>query len=264
MFFHSSIEPIYFILPILGFIIGLFGTMLGGGGGFFFLPILTLLIGVPMQTAVVTSLVATLPICLVGAVGHYRKGNIDSHIGALFAVAGILGAFVGAGITSRISAEQLKGSFGIYSMLIALNMVYSTWRKKDIDENKTTSQNAGLITKVKGSFYGLVAGIITGTFGTSGTAPVLAGLFTMNISLKLVIGTSLMVVLANTIFAVGAHLLVDQIDLTLVYFLTVGSIIGALIGPKIISKSRIGNSENNVRYIYAIVMVAIGVLMIVR
>ena len=264
MIFHSSIEPIYFLLPLVGLIIGLFGSMLGGGGGFFFLPILTLLLGVPAQTAVITSLVATLPICIVGSLGHYRKGNIDFRIGVLFAFAGIVGAFIGAGITSMISSGQLKVSFGIYSVLIALNIVISTWRKKRDETNGAEQQKISEFVKiVKGSFFGLFAGTITGTFGTSGTAPVLAGLFTMRMPLKLVIGTSLLVVLANTVFAVGAHLLVGKIDLTLVCFLTAGSIIGALIGPKLLSKVKIDNSENKVRYWYAVIMVALGVLMII-
>lgn len=79
----SEIQDIYFILPLLGFIIGLFGTMVGGGGGFFFLPILTLLLKVPAQAAVITSLVATLPICIVGSLGHYRKNNIDFKVATL-------------------------------------------------------------------------------------------------------------------------------------------------------------------------------------
>ncbi len=265
MIFHSPIEPVYFILPLVGFLIGLFGTMLGGGGGFFFLPILTLLIGVPAQTAVITSLVATLPICMVGALGHYRKTNINFQIGLMFSLTGILGAFAGARITGMVSPEQLKAGFGVYSILIALNMVLGTWRKKRAEAGKTFwPGNAGIGKRVKGSIFGLFAGFITGTFGTSGTAPVLAGLFSMGIPFKLVIGTSLMVVLVNTLFAVGAHFLVGKIDLMLVYFLTAGSIAGAVLGPKILTKVKTDRSENKVRYLYAIVMVAIGILMIVR
>ncbi len=262
MIFHSSIEAIYFVLPLLGFIIGLFGTMLGGGGGFFFLPVLTLLLHVPTQTAVITSLVATLPICLVGSIGHYRKQNINFKIAGLFALVGIVGAFAGAEITSRISSEALKTSFGLYSVLIALNIVYSTYRKKK-KEDKGESMVQGLKMKVtKSSVFGLFAGLITGTFGTSGTAPILSGLFSLNLPIKMVIGTSLLIVLVNTTFAIGAHFLVGQIDLTLVYFLTAGSALGALSGPKLLSKSKIDKSENNARYWYAAVMVALGILMI--
>lgn len=262
MIAHSSIEAIYFVLPLIGFIIGLFGTMLGGGGGFFFLPVLTLLLHVPTQTAVITSLVATLPICLVGSVGHYRKKNINFKVAGLFAVVGIVGAFIGAEITSRISSEALKISFGVYSILIALNIVLSTYRKKKKEAEGQLAEQSTREKVGKSSFFGLFAGLITGTFGTSGTAPILAGLFSLNVPIKMVIGTSLIIVLVNTLFAVGAHFLVGQIDLTLVYFLTAGSAIGAFAGPKLLSKSKIDKSENNARYGYAAVMVALGVLMI--
>lgn len=68
------------------------GSLLGGGGGFVFLPLLTLVVGVPAQTAVVTSLVATLPVCIAGSVAHFRRGNIDFKVGAVFALSGIIGA----------------------------------------------------------------------------------------------------------------------------------------------------------------------------
>ncbi len=258
----SEIQNIYFILPLLGFIIGLFGTMIGGGGGFFFLPVLTLLLAVPAQTAVITSLVATLPICMVGSWGHYRKNHINFRVAVLFMITGIIGAFIGAGIANRISDSALKAAFGGYSILIALHMVFNA-RKNNIDgfSKKTIISQKNLKT-LTGSFFGLAAGLITGTFGTSGTAPALAGLFSMKIPFRMVIGTSLLVVLVNTIFAVGAHFIVGKIDLTLVVFLTAGSTIGAILGPRLLAKIQIDKSENKARYAYAIIMVAIGILMI--
>ncbi|MCG6190395.1 sulfite exporter TauE/SafE family protein [Maribellus maritimus] len=258
----SEIQNIYFILPLLGFIIGLFGTMVGGGGGFFFLPILTLIIMVPAQTAVITSLVAALPICIVGSLGHYRKKHIDLRVAALFMITGITGAFIGAEITSRISDLALKTAFGVYSVLIALNMVFSARKNKGEKERENTRISFKSLKTVKGSFFGLAAGLITGTFGTSGTAPVLAGLFSMRIPFRMVIGTSLLIVLVNTIFAVGAHFIVGKIDLTLVVFLTAGSAIGAVIGPRLLAKVQIDKSESKAKYVYAIIMAAIGVLMI--
>ena len=260
----SDIQNIYFILPLLGFIIGLFGTMIGGGGGFFFLPTLTLLLNVPAQTAVITSLVATLPICIVGSLGHYRKNHIDFKIGLILITGGVAGAIAGAKITAWITEEQLKVAFGIYSILIALNMMLSA-RKKQQNGNNSEEQNKGnkLSRITKGSFFGLFAGLITGTFGTSGTAPVIAGLFSLKIPLKMVIGTSLLIVLVNTIFAVGAHILIGTIDLTLVFFLTAGSTIGALAGPQLLAKAKLEKAEKTAGYWYAAVMVAIGILMII-
>ncbi len=261
MIFYSTIEPVYFVLPFIGLVIGLFGSMLGGGGGFFFLPVLTILLKVPAQTAVITSLAATLPICLAGSLSHYRRNNIDFRLAAVFAVSGVAGAFAGAGVTSLISNRQLKIGFGIYSVLIALQMIFSTWRNKPA-EIAGQEQQPGR-KPIKGSFYGFFAGIITGTFGTSGTAPVLAGLFSIRVPLKIVIGTSLLIVLVNTIFAVGAHFLIGKIDLTLVCFLTAGSAIGALAGPKVLAKVKPERSEKRIRYWYAAVIFLLGIIMIV-
>ncbi|TCO07443.1 sulfite exporter TauE/SafE family protein [Natronoflexus pectinivorans] len=265
MFFYSSIEPVYYLLPIIGFIVGLLGTMIGGGGGFVFLPLLTLVVGAPTQTAVITSLAATLPICLVGAVAHFRKGNVNLRAGLLFSMVGVVGAFSGAAIAGYISGAQLKMAFGVYSVVIALNIFFDTLRKR---RNELKGKATGVMVKsinVRGGFLGFFAGVITGTFGTSGTAPVLAGLFSMRMTLKMVIGTSLMVVLVNTFFAIGAHFLLGQIDLTLVFFLTSGSAIGAVLGPFFLNSSQsVDKSENKIRYIYAAVMVLLGILMILR
>ena len=262
MFFYSDITLIYYILPAIGFIVALFGTMLGGGGGFIFLPVLTLMLHVPASVAVATSLVATLPICMVGVLGHVKGKNIAFNIVPVFLLMGVAGTFAGAAIAGRISSERLKAAFGIYAILIAGNILYSTWRKKK--KEQAVQKQRGWMKITKGSFFGLMAGLITGAFGANGTAPVLAGLFSMDIPLKRVIGTSLLVVLVNTAFAVGAHALVGQIDLTLVYFLSAGSALGAILGPRLLLKANVGSSENKIRYGYAGVMVAIGILMIIK
>ncbi|HYQ59358.1 MAG TPA: sulfite exporter TauE/SafE family protein [Draconibacterium sp.] len=264
MIFYSSFENIYLILPIIGFIIGLFGTMLGGGGGFFFLPVLTLLLGVPAHTAVTTSLAATLPIGLVGSWGHYRKGNMDVKTGSVFCLAGIIGAVLGARLTNLISESQLKLFFGIYSILIAINMLVNSIRKNRNEKVAAKETTNNTLRIAKGSFFGLSAGAIAGIFGTSGTAPIIAGLFSMHLPVKLVVGTSLLVVLVNTFFAFGTHFLVGSVDLTLITFLTAGSVIGAFLGPRLFSRAKIGKSEKKVQYVYAAVVAAIGILMIVN
>jgi uncharacterized membrane protein YfcA len=256
----SDIQNIYWVLPVLGFIIGIFGTMVGGGGGFFFLPVLTLLLKVPAQTAVLTSLVAILPICIAGSWGHSRKGNIDFRIAVNFIEGGIVGALLGVLISYLLSGAQLKVAFGIYSILISINMVLSK-RGKQIFRDK---QEGGIKLFKKGKVYlfSVFAGMITGTFGTSGTAPVIAGLFSLKMPLKIVIGTSLFIVLFNTLFAVCIHFLMGTIDLTIILFLTVGSAIGAIAGPKLLSKMKLEKADRSAGYWYAAVMIIIGVLMI--
>ena len=263
MIYYSSFENNFLWLPVIGFVIGLFGSMIGGGGGFIFIPLLTLLFNVPAQVAVPTSLAATLPICIVGSVGHYQAGNINMRIGMLFVSAGILGAFIGAGFTSIMTTSQLKIGFGIYAILIALQMIYNNIKKSRSEAKGLEQPDKSRTYKFSRSIiFGFLAGIISGTFGTSGTAPVLAGLFALQLPLKIVIGTSLVIISMNTVFALGAHFLLGKIDLTLVYFLSAGAILGAFAGPKIISSIKIDRAENSIRYWYALGMIIFGILMI--
>lgn len=264
MIFHSTFEYAYLWLPFLGLIVGFLGSFTGGGGGFVFIPLLTIFFKTPPQIAVASSLAATLPICLAGAYGHYKKKNLDLRIGFVFAAAGIFGALLGARIANMITAKQLRVSFGVYSIIIAVIM-YLGQRK----DKKAIANGEGLkvLTKVgtysRSSLYGFISGIITATFGTSGTAPILAGLMSIRMPLKLVVGTSLMVVFVNTCSALGAHFLVGQIDMTIVYFLASGSVVGALLGPRLLANIKVDKAEGQVRFWYALGMVISGIVMIV-
>lgn len=264
MVFLSSFKYIYLWLPIIGFIIAFFASMTGGGGGFFFLPVLTFFFSVPAKIAVATSLAATLPVCLASSLGHYRKGNVNLKVGLIFAISGIIGALSGAAITNLMNSKQLKICFGIYSIIIALHMILTTRKKKKAELNGTCLPELKKMRKItRGSLYGFLSGIITGTFGTSGTAPVLTGLFDMRIPLKTVVGTSVLIVFVNTISALGGHILVGDIDMTLVVFLTMGTIIGAFVGSKTFAGVELEKAETNIRQWYAIAMIAFGIMMMI-
>jgi uncharacterized protein len=263
MIFYSAFENIYLWLPVAGFVVGLLGSMVGGGGGFFFLPILTLLFNVPPQIAVATSLSATIPICVVGSFGHHRLGNVDVRIGLVFALAGVFGAIAGASLVKIMSIAHLKTSFGIYSILIATHMLINNWKRKRAVANGIQIKAGTRLENIaKGVFFGFLAGVITGTFGTSGNAPVMAGLFTMQMPISMVMGTTLMVVSFNTISSLGAHFMVGEIDLTLVLFLTSGAVVGSLAGPKLLARVRIDRADGPIRKWYAYGMIVFGILMI--
>jgi uncharacterized membrane protein YfcA len=177
---------------------------------------------------------------------------------------GILGALAGAGFISLISQQQLIIMYGFYSVLLSVIMLRGIWQEKrnktnGVDNNTDTK----LMTATKGTLYGFLAGVITASSGTTGATPVQAGLFAMRKPVKVVIGTSLMVVMANTASGLGAHFLVGKIDLTLIYFLTSGTILGALLGPKVIKEARLEHVDGPIRFWYAISLIVFGIAMII-
>jgi uncharacterized protein len=266
MVFFSSFEPGYIWLPLIGFVIGVLATMIGSGGGFFFPFILIMFFHVPAQVAVATSLAAAIPLTLTGCVGHYRKGNVHLHLSLIFATAGVAGAVAGAFITGLLTPGQLKSGFGGYSILLSMLIFFNLLSRKksgarSLNREKPALTSAGI---TRGAFHGLAGGIISGTFGTSGAAPVLAGLMSMNLPMKLVTGTSLMVIMVNTISALTGHFLVGRIDLLLVILLTSGSIIGAWIGPGLLERFQPEKKERSIKLIFALIALIGGLLLIIR
>jgi hypothetical protein len=263
MMFFSAFQQTYLWLPLIGFVVGMLATMIGTGGGFFFPLILILFFNTPGHIAVGTSLAATLPLCIVGTVGYYRSGNIHIRIALIFGIAGIFGALAGAAFTQLMNTNHLKMAFGVYSILMAGLIFWNSRKKKHASPNEEQNPD-GMVQKkkYKGTFYGFMGGIISGTFGTSGAAPVLAGLMALHTPIRLVAGTSLFVVLINTFSALAGHVFIGEIDLTLVVFLTSGTILGAFLGPRLLSHVKLEKRETPIRKIFAFVMLIFGIILI--
>lgn len=264
MIFYSEFQQIYYLLPLIGLVIGLLATMIGSGGGFFFPVILIMFFRVPPHIAVPTSLTAILPLCLVALLAHYREGNINFRLGFIFSVAGIAGAITGAFITRLIGTNQLRILFGLYSIVLAIIIfIGAIGDQRSIRKGKEAKKTISSGKNAWGSIYGFAGGIISGTFGTSGTAPVISGLFAMRIPVKMVVGTSLLIVLVNTVSALAGHIFIGEIDLTLVLTLSSGTVIGALIGPRLLSSIRLEKSEQLIKQIVALIIIILGIALIV-
>jgi uncharacterized membrane protein YfcA len=246
VFTNSAFKYVYLWLPLFGLIIGLFGSMAGSGGGFFFPLILMVIFDVPPHIAIPTALAATLPVCLAGSVSHYHKKNIHFRLAFVFAAAGILGAMGGAVITSFLSDRQLSIAFSFYALILALVLFFK--------KPKLTAKKISL-----GTLFGFAGGIISGTFGTNGAGPVLAGLMVLKQPVKIAIGTSLFIVLINTSSAFTGHYLLGEIDFTLLGMLTAGSVLGAVAGPWVLKGFKPGKWEKQFRRVIAFIILFMSV-----
>jgi uncharacterized protein len=253
----------HYWLPLVGFLIGMLATMVGGGGAFFFPPVLILVFHIPPQVAAATSLAAAIPVGLVGTWSHYRSGNVNTGIGLAFGLAGLAGAAGGAILAGLLVAKSLKTAFGIYSILLGLGMLaIQKERPTTIASKPLTYQEVPLRKKLFISIFGFFSGGFAGLFGTSGTAPALAGLFILKLPLKIVIGTSVMVVFFNAVSGLGSHLVVGQVDLVLTLLLGSGAAAGAFTGPRLLKLVNPGKAEGAVRLAFSVLILVTGILML--
>lgn len=255
----------YFWLPIIGFVIGLLVTLFGGGGGFFYVPILTLLFHVPTQIAVATSLISTIPTVLVGSFEHYRKGNINLKIGVIFGLAGLVGALFGAYTSNLFSSSLLQKLFGVYAILLTIPMALTSRKRfKEAGEEKKIVQPLTTSKIALSVVFGIISGIMAGLFGTSGTATIVAGLYLLELPVNAVIGTSVLVVLFNVVSGSIGHLAAGQFDLRLALLLGGGAIIGAFIGPGILAKINIKTLEKVYGILFTLLVIGFGLAMIFK
>ena len=132
------------ILAGTGFIAGLLGAMLGVGGGFMIVPILTLL-GLPIQYATCSSLISIVTNAATATAVHIRNHLTNLKLGLLLSTTLIPGAAIGAIIASSISAPLLTIMFSLLLLYVAYYMLPRKQRRltaAEIEEQKRVNEKS--------------------------------------------------------------------------------------------------------------------------
>ncbi len=111
---------------LLGLVAGLLGGAFGIGGGALMVPILILFFKVPVQQAVGTSLTAIVLISISGALRHISLGSVEFRIAAPLAVAGAVGAVIGATFIRDLPAIYSRRALAILLFYSAIRL----WQAK--------------------------------------------------------------------------------------------------------------------------------------
>jgi hypothetical protein len=116
---HARERPRLGLIVAAGFGVGFLTGFLGVGGGFIIVPSLVLFAGLPMPTAVGTSLMVIALNCAAGIVGHLGEGGVPLRATAAFTGVAIVGGFLGERLASRLSPRALRRGFAVFVILLA-------------------------------------------------------------------------------------------------------------------------------------------------
>ncbi len=108
----------------LGVAIGLLTGVIGAGGGFVIVPALVLFSGLPMRTAVGTSLLVIAMNSLGGFAGSLGDAKIPWTLALAITGASVLGSFGGTALAGRIPPESLRKGFAWFVLAMALGMSF--------------------------------------------------------------------------------------------------------------------------------------------
>ena len=112
----------YAIAAALGFAGGAVGGMLGVGGGVVFVPALVIFLDEPQLRAEATSLLAIVPVGLVGAWSQNRYGNVRVRDGLVVGALSPVGVLAGVVLANNVSERVLEVSFAVLVLVVAAQL----------------------------------------------------------------------------------------------------------------------------------------------
>ncbi|HEU4839294.1 MAG TPA: sulfite exporter TauE/SafE family protein [Micavibrio sp.] len=246
-------------LAILGVAVGFLSGLFGVGGGFLATPFL-LFMGIPPAVAVGTQANQLVATSVTGVLGHWRKGNVDFHLGGMMTVGGMGGAVIGIFIFRLlqhfghidvfigISYILLLGSIGSMMLFESLQAVMN--RSKVTEDVQAISQREffrNLPYKMrftKSRLYmsallpiavGFFGGVLISILGVGGGfVMVPAMIYILGMPSLLVPGTSLYQIIFISAFSCILHAVANgTVDVILALVLIAGGVVGAQVGVRL-------------------------------
>ncbi len=111
------------LAALLGVAAGALSGLLGVGGGILFVPALTLVLSLSQVKAEATSLLAIVPVALLGALRQHRYGNLELRDGLLVGLLSALGALTGTALANILPQRALRLGFAALMLLVAAQLI---------------------------------------------------------------------------------------------------------------------------------------------
>jgi len=106
----------------VGFLAGMSSGLLGIGGGLLFVPGLVLILGATQLRAEATSLLAIIPVALVGAWRQKSYGNLRLRDAMTIGILSPLGVLAGVGLANVVSDKLLSYLFAAMLLYFAYGL----------------------------------------------------------------------------------------------------------------------------------------------
>ncbi len=123
---------------IIGLISGIVGG-LGMGGGTVLILLLSMFANIEQHIAQGTNVIFFVPTAIAAIFVFIKNKNIKFKVGIPVCLWGLLGAFIGASISSNMEVGILRKCFGIFLIIIAIYQTYSLYKRYRNEKNRNNS-----------------------------------------------------------------------------------------------------------------------------
>jgi uncharacterized membrane protein YfcA len=240
---------------LFGLGVGIFGTMVGAGGGFILTPILLLLFpGRPSEIITATSLSVVALNALSGSIAYHRLKRIDIKTSLAYGLVASPWVVLGTFVTTRVGRGAFDVLLGLGLMALCISLFRGSAPSERIQEEKIDSAAGWVerhITDIDGRVYhyffhfrlGLWlstgVGFLSSFFGIGG-GPIYVPLLiqVLRVPVHVATATSQFLLLITTVVAVAIHFIQGNMHTMwdIIIPLSIGVIGGAPIGAKLSGK----------------------------
>jgi uncharacterized membrane protein YfcA len=278
----EAVNAVFIVL--LGFVVGLLSGMFGVGGGFLTTPLL-MFYGIPPTVAVASATTQITGASVSGAMVHMRRGGVDLKMAGVMIVGGLFGSFFGAAVFRMLQTTGqidividflyvlILGWIGFIMLkdsLVALGYVpVKSPEAPPPRHNRWVASlplrwrfySSGLyISPVAPLALGFLAGTLTVLLGIGGGFILVpAMIYLLGMPARIVVGTSLIMVLTVSAWTTMVHALTTRaVDIVLAALLLVGGVIGAQYGAVLTTRIK----PDYLRLALAIIILLVALRMV--
>lgn len=140
-----------------GLLGGILGAVLGIGGGMIITPILTMLMGLPIQYAIGASIVSVIATSSGATIAYLKDEMLNLRVAMFLEIATTVGAVIGAVITGLVNGKVLYILFGALLIFSAFNMIRKL-RMKDDGVRQTTPDAMATKLRLNGTYFDKATG----------------------------------------------------------------------------------------------------------
>jgi uncharacterized membrane protein YfcA len=239
---------------LVGFSLGL----IGGGGSILAVPLMFYLVGVPdAHVAIGTSAIAVGANAAANLVQHARRGTVQWRCAAVFAAAGVAGAFAGSSVSKLVDGQRLLAMFALLMFVVGATML----RRRTIAGKESVHLSRENLPKLV--LLGFLTGSLSGFFGIGGGFLIVPGLMlATGMPILSAIGSSLVAVSAFGLTTAANYAWSGLVDWGLAAIFLAGGVVGGLAGAAL--ARRLADKRGALNVAFAVVIFVVAAYMLVR
>ncbi len=244
---------------LLGLIVGALLGMVGGGGSILAVPALVYGVGLPLSQAIPTSLIVVGAASAVAVIPRLRRG-VNWHLAAIVGAAGVATAYLGAMVNRLLDQKVLLLAFSLIMVIAGVRMFVKT---KSVG-GPCALPGGGVSWRrclPRALATGAGVGFLTGLLGVGGGFLIVPALtLVLGLPMSVTVGTSLVIIVINSVAGFSAHVGDVRIDWAVAGAFTASAMLASLVAGRLVR----GLSDSLLKGGFAVLVLLVAVYVAVK